>query len=140
MTTKKKSNAKKRLAPAIEPGPSLRPIMSMRKALTDESLLDRLLPGESWAAWRAILIAAMGEPLKADERETFARFSGRPHEPGTRIDELWAVAGRRGGKSRAASVLAIASIAISQSLSARCGGGENKNSDQVGGLYHKVGH
>src|SRR5690606_8884054 len=55
--------------------------------------------------WRALLIAAMGEALTDDERELFARVTGREHEPLERVDEFWAVVGRRGGKTRAAGTL-----------------------------------
>ena len=34
----------------------------MREALGDDALLGQCLPGDSWAAWRTILIAALGEP------------------------------------------------------------------------------
>ena len=40
----------------------------MRKALSDPALLAKVLVGKSWAAWRVLLIAMMGEPLDADER------------------------------------------------------------------------
>jgi hypothetical protein len=69
-------------------------------------LLGSILPGPSWLAWRALLIAAMGEPLMEDEREVFQKLTGRPGEPLERADELWAVVGRRGGKTRAAATLA----------------------------------
>jgi hypothetical protein len=79
----------------------------MRAALEDPALLGGVLAGPSWAVWRALLIAAMGEALTTDERELFAKFTGRPAEPLERVEELWAVVGRRGGKSRAASALAV---------------------------------
>ena len=41
-----------------------------------------------------------------DERATFTELTGRAHEPGQRVEELVAVVGRRGGKSRAMSTLA----------------------------------
>ena len=37
----------------------------------------------------------------------FARLTGRDREPLIRVDEFWAVIGRRGGKSRAIAVLAV---------------------------------
>jgi hypothetical protein len=52
-----------------------------------------------------LLIAAMGEALTEDERATFAKLTGRKREPGVRVDELWCVIGRRGGKSRAIAAL-----------------------------------
>jgi hypothetical protein len=39
------------------------PSISMREALTDPLLLGDALSGESWQAWRTLMIAAMGEPL-----------------------------------------------------------------------------
>ena len=35
------------------------------------------------AAWRAILLAAMGEPLTQDELKTFTKFTGRTDTPTT---------------------------------------------------------
>jgi hypothetical protein len=81
--------------------------MTMRRALSDPALLSSVLPGDTWRAWRILLIAAMGEALTDDERIIFHRLTGRPHEPGERVEELWAVVGRRGGKSRAIAVLCV---------------------------------
>jgi hypothetical protein len=52
------------------------------------------------------MIAAMGEALTDDERETFTALTGRRREPLRRVEELCAVVGRRGGKSRAMATLA----------------------------------
>jgi hypothetical protein len=80
--------------------------LSMRAALADPALLGSVLAGSSWAAWRVMLIAAAGEELNEQEREIFQRFTGRAREPGQRIEEAEFLIGRRGGKDRAASVLA----------------------------------
>jgi hypothetical protein len=84
--------------------------VTMRKALTDKKLLGSvfasgLLRGDSWLPWRALLVAAMGEPLTADERAAFTRLTGRANEPTERVDEFVTIAGRRSGKSRGISVL-----------------------------------
>jgi hypothetical protein len=79
---------------------------SIRKAMTDPALLGHVLKGESWVAWRVLLIAAMGETLTHDERELFKELTHRDHEPNQRVEEFVGVIGRRGGKSRAVSVLA----------------------------------
>jgi hypothetical protein len=84
----------------------LKPTVPIRKALADKGLLGNALAGESWKPWRTLLIAAMGEKLTSDERALFKTLTGREHEPLQRVDELAAVVGRRGGKSRAVSVLA----------------------------------
>src|SRR6266536_3351306 len=78
----------------------------MRRALSDPQLLGNALPGASWKPWHTLLIAANGERLTDDERELFTELTGREHEPLQRVDEFVAVVGRRGGKSRAMSVLA----------------------------------
>lgn len=80
--------------------------ITMRAALADARLLGASLQGDSWATWRVFLIAAMGETLSPNEREVFERFTGRSREPGERIEEALFLIGRRGGKDRAASVLA----------------------------------
>lgn len=85
----------------------MRKLFTMREALDRDDLLGTILPGDTWRPWRIILIAAMGEPLTVWERRTFARFTGRKREPGKIVDELVAVAGRRAGKSRASSALAV---------------------------------
>jgi hypothetical protein len=85
----------------------MKPRVTLRQALDDPSLLGAALAGPSWHAWRSLLLAAMGEPLQPDELETFTRFTGRSTPPAQRVDELWCCVGRRGGKSRAMSTLAV---------------------------------
>jgi hypothetical protein len=80
--------------------------ITMRQALADPHLLGAVLSGDSWATWRVFLIAIMGEKLDRAEREIFRRFTGRVREPGERVEEALFLIGRRGGKDRAASVLA----------------------------------
>lgn len=84
----------------------MKPLVTMREALGDPALLGGAIPGESWALWRVLLIASMGERLTDDERPLFTAVTGRDVEPLERVDELWCVVGRRAGKTRAAAVLA----------------------------------
>lgn len=80
---------------------------TMREALESPELFANLLEGESWDAWRVILIASQGEPLITDEeRALFTELTGRETSPTEPCDELWGVVGRRGGKTRAFAVLA----------------------------------
>lgn len=37
--------------------------VSLRAAFADQALLGNVLTGDSWRAWRGLLIAAMGERL-----------------------------------------------------------------------------
>jgi hypothetical protein len=80
--------------------------VTMRAALGDPHLLGAALAGDSWATWRVFLIAMMGEKLTDKERKVFCQFTGRDREPGIRVEEALFLIGRRGGKDRAASVLA----------------------------------
>jgi hypothetical protein len=85
----------------------MQPRVPLRQALQDRSLLGQTLKGPSWQPWRTLLIAACGEPLVSEqERATFKQLTQRDREPGQMVEELCVIAGRRGGKSRAISVLA----------------------------------
>lgn len=84
----------------------MKPTVSIRAALGDPALLGNVIYGDSWHAWRTLLIAAMGEALADTEREIFTRLTGRAREPMQRIEEAAFVIGRRGGKSRAMATLA----------------------------------
>ena len=84
----------------------MKPLVTMRDALTDPNLFGTVLAGDTWATWRVLLIAAMGEALTSAEREIFQSVTGRDQEPSERVEELWAIVGRRGGKTRAIAVLA----------------------------------
>ena len=84
----------------------MKPKITLRKALNDPELLGSALGGDSWANWRAMLLAANGEPLEPAELSAFREFTGRTEPPQTRVDELWCAIGRRGGKSRAMAALA----------------------------------
>ena len=84
----------------------------MRRKLTiDDALRDRNLLGiglgdvRLWSTWRAILKGAFGLSLKADERALFGTLAGGRAPPLARVQELWAIVGRRGGKSRIAAAI-----------------------------------
>jgi hypothetical protein len=97
--------------------------ITMRRALEEPQLLGGAIAGDSWKSWRILLIAAWGEALTDDERVIFTRLTGRAHEPLARCEELWAIVGRRGGKSRAISTL-VAFIATLVDHSSRLVPGE----------------
>ena len=83
----------------------MKPLFTLRDALDDPHLLGGLLDGPSWRYWRALLIGAMGEALDTEERALFREITARDAEPGRRVEELWAIFGRRAGKTRAMSVM-----------------------------------
>jgi hypothetical protein len=61
----------------------------------------------SWSTWLVVLRAAFGLPLDANERKVFASVAGDRQPPRKRVRELWAVVGRRAGKSRVSAALAV---------------------------------
>ncbi|MER9711080.1 hypothetical protein [Mesorhizobium sp. M0213] len=83
----------------------MKPLISMREALADPDLFGTILEGDSWQAWRMLLIALLGEPLTDEERSLFTQLTKRHHEPLSPVEEFWGIVGRRGGKTRAMSVL-----------------------------------
>ena len=84
----------------------MKPIRLLREALTDPNLLGKSLDGETWLAWRALMLAIAGEPLVPEETEIFTKLTNRTSSPAKWVDEFWAVIGRRGGKSNAMGTMA----------------------------------
>jgi hypothetical protein len=81
---------------------------AINDALTDQRLLGAALGDQrSWQVWRVVLKAAFGLVLSDDELKTFASVAGSRMPPKKRVRELWAIVGRRGGKSRMAAALAV---------------------------------
>jgi hypothetical protein len=82
-------------------------LIDIARALTDKRLLGAAL-GEiaTWSTWVAVLKATFGLPLTAEELAVFENVAGGRAPPNKRVRELWAVIGRRGGKSRIAAALA----------------------------------
>lgn len=62
--------------------------------------------GPTWAPARAILKAAFGLPMSAEDENFFHAHTNRQVPPGA-VAENWLVAGRRGGKSRLAALIAF---------------------------------
>lgn len=83
----------------------MKPLVSMREALADDALFGAIMADDSWHVWRILLIAMLGEPLTAEEREVFTALTNRDHEPLQPVEEFWGIVGRRGGKTRAAALL-----------------------------------
>ena len=76
-------------------------------ALRDKALLGAALgPPETWQTWDTTLKAAFGLELNREEARAFAAVAGSRSPPAKRVRELWAIVGRRGGKSRMAALIA----------------------------------
>lgn len=78
----------------------------IRRAMTDAKLFGPELGGESFMAWRALLCGFYGLPLSEEEAAVWREVTQREELPTEEHDELWLAVGRRGGKSRAAALVA----------------------------------
>jgi hypothetical protein len=80
--------------------------LTIGAALSDQHLLGAALgPTESWIGWLAVLKAAFAETLTEQELVHFATVAGDRPLPDKRVRELWAIVGRRGGKTRIAAAI-----------------------------------
>jgi hypothetical protein len=78
------------------------------EALRDSALLGAALGDwSSWTTWLAVLRAAFGLSLDAEQRQAFAKVAGARSIPTRPVRELWAIVGRRAGKSRMAAAIAV---------------------------------
>lgn len=81
--------------------------VTIDQALRDPNLLGAALGlSPTWSTWIAVMRATFGLPLSADERVLFDAVAGGREPPTGRVRELWAVVGRRGGKSRIGGAVA----------------------------------
>ncbi len=81
---------------------------SIDEALRDPSLLGAALGDPAtWQTWRCVLKAAFGLELNRQDARAFAAVAGSRAPPAKRVRELWAIVGRRGGKSRMAALIAV---------------------------------
>jgi hypothetical protein len=82
--------------------------LTIEQALRDTNLLGSALGNpNSWSSWLTVLKAAFGQELTAQELTTFHAVAGERPVPTSRVRELWAIVGRRGGKSRMAAAVAV---------------------------------
>lgn len=77
-------------------------------AVDEVFLGSAALTGPDWAPWRACLAAVGGlPPENEDAAALIRRCTGLAEPPTTAAREVWALVGRRGGKSRIAAFLAV---------------------------------
>jgi hypothetical protein len=65
------------------------------------------LTGPTWSSWRVVAKVQNGLPLDAEDQRLYEQCTGRTRPPAEPPGEFYAICGRRSGKSRLASVLAI---------------------------------
>ena len=91
--------------------------LTIEQALRDTNLLGAALGNpNSWSSWLTVLKAAFGQELTAQELTTFEQVAGERPVPTSRVRELWAIVGRRGGKSRGSQPPSRFTLAASASI------------------------
>jgi hypothetical protein len=89
-------------------GVMTRRTIDIEQALRDPNLLGAALGDPAtWEVWIVVLRAIFGLPLDEAQLEIFQSVAGGRLPPTQRVRELWAIVGRRGGKSRMAALLAV---------------------------------
>lgn len=82
-------------------------MVNIRDLMTDPVLFGGQFGGNSFAAWRALLAGFYGLELSEYDAETLQAITCRSEAPKGAFGELWLAVGRRGGKSQAASLIAV---------------------------------
>ncbi len=84
--------------------------MNILECMNDPALFGKTfrrgLLRDSWKAWRAFLSAVFGLPLDAEGLKTFRKHTGRVDAPTEPFSEVYAICGRRSGKSLIAAMTA----------------------------------
>ena len=100
------TSRRREVPPSPTPKPTRRTI-SIIDAMNDPNLLGAALGDTAtWTRWLSILKAAFALPMSDADIAQFKEVSGNREPPTQRVDELWALLGRRSGKSRVAAALA----------------------------------
>lgn len=84
----------------------MKPLVSMRQAVTDQRLFGFMLPGPTFLPQRTLLIGSMGEEMTDEEAAIWRTITGR--EPLTeRATEMSWIMGRRSGKTLSAACWSV---------------------------------
>jgi hypothetical protein len=82
--------------------------MDIIDATLDEQLFHDTFGAESWASWRVALAAIFALACPEGEAlDLYRSCTGRTSWPARAAREVWALIGRRGGKSRIAALVAV---------------------------------
>jgi terminase large subunit-like protein len=82
-------------------------MVTILDALRDQKLFAPFFNADDWRAWFAFLAALFELPMDAAALDLYRRCTGRRAPPVAPTREAWVIAGRRGGKSRIAALLAV---------------------------------
>jgi hypothetical protein len=81
------------------------------QAMNSPELFKSSFAGPSWDPWRTVLKAAFALPMSDKEKQFFRTIAARD-PPKKRVRELWAIAGRRGGKDSVTSLIVAYTAAL----------------------------
>ncbi len=82
--------------------------MTILDAVRDPILFKPLFRDlSSWKSWMVVLQAIFGLEMTEEERALFTTLTGRETAPNEQAEEAWLICGRRSGKSRMASLIAV---------------------------------
>jgi hypothetical protein len=82
--------------------------MTILDAVRDASLFAPFFKNPaSWQAWFAVLAAIFALPMTKEQVVIYQQLTGRTEPPTEVAKEVWLCVGRRGGKSRIISLIAV---------------------------------
>ena len=81
--------------------------MTLLDAICDDALLGPAFAGPTWRPWHAFLRTIDGVPLSGQDLDLYRQCTGRQRPPDQPAKEVYAIIGRRGGKSRLAAAIAV---------------------------------
>jgi hypothetical protein len=83
------------------------PLISLSESMTDENLFGPVFSGESFWTWKTVAKLIDGAALDERELALFRQCTGRQRPPAGPVSRLILLCGRRGGKDRFLSALAV---------------------------------
>ena len=83
------------------------PVISLGRCLADQNLFAPHFRNKSWAAWRVFLAALFAEPPDETGLALYRERTGRETWPTAPFTEAAVIVGRRGGKSRTLTLIAV---------------------------------
>src|SRR5713101_4365607 len=98
--------------------------ITLAKAMRDPRLLGGPFQAPSFWTWHTVAKIISGEQLDEREAELFRKCTGRSRLPTGPVSSLVLLVGRRGGKDRFLSAVAVHRAALSQDWSKTLSAGE----------------
>jgi hypothetical protein len=107
-------------------------LITLAAAMRDQKLLGAPFKAESFWPWHTLAKVISGEPLDEREAELFRKCTGRTKLPTGPVNSIVLLVGRRGGKDRFLSAVAVHRAAIAVDWSKFLSAGEQGSVLMVG--------